>query len=139
MAGQLLDLCYKEVNIKKRGEDEAKKILESGEALKKFQQIVKAQGGSHDITSDSLSLAKYKFDFRSPVSGKIKDINNHNLNTVAKILGAPNDKKAGIYLLKKLDHSVVKNEIIFTLYSEDKYLLKEAEATLKNLPIFKIE
>ncbi|MEK7177575.1 MAG: thymidine phosphorylase, partial [Patescibacteria group bacterium] len=139
LAGQLLDLCYKEVNIKKRGEDEARKILESGEVLKKFQEIVKAQGGESKITSDSLTLAKNKFDYRSPKSGKIKDINNHNLNTVAKILGAPNDKKAGIYLLKKLDHSVVKNEPIFTLYSEDKYLLKEAEATLKNLPIFKIE
>mgnify|MGYP001576176099 FL=1 len=84
-------------------------------------------------------MAKNKFDVKSSVSGKIKDINNHNLNTVAKILGAPDDKKAGIYLLKKLDHSVNKNEVIFTLYSDDKYRLKEAEATLKNLPIFKIE
>lgn len=139
LAGQLLDLCYKEKKISKHGEDEAKKILESGKALEKFQEIVKAQGGVHKITSDSLTLAKNKFDYRSQISGKIKELNNHNLNTVAKILGAPNDKKAGIYLLKKLDHSVVKNEIIFTLYAEDKYLLKEAEATLKNLPIFKIE
>ena len=139
LAGELLDLCYKEKKIKKNGEDEAKKILESGTALAKFQEIVKSQGGVHKITSDSLELAKNKFDVKSPKSGKIKDIDNHNLNTVAKILGAPDDKKAGIYLLKKLDHSVSKNEVIFTLYSEDKYRLKEAEATLKNLPIFKIE
>ncbi|MFA6017511.1 MAG: thymidine phosphorylase [Patescibacteria group bacterium] len=139
LAGELLDLCYKEQKINKKGDDEAKKILESGTALKKFQEIVKAQGGVSKISSDSLTLAKNKFDFHSPKSGKIKDINNHNLNTVAKILGAPNDKKAGIYLLKKLDHSVVKDESIFVLYSDDKYLLKEAEATLKNLPIFKIE
>ncbi len=139
LAGKLLDLCYKEQKINKNGEDEAKKILESGIALKKFQEIVKAQGGDHNITSESLSLAKYKFDFHSFISGKIKDINNYNLNTVAKILGAPNDKKAGIYLLKKLDHSILKDEPMFTLYSEDKYLLKEAEATLRNLPVFKIE
>lgn len=139
LAGKLLDLCYKEKKISKHGEDEAKKILESGTALKKFQEIVKAQGGNANITSDSLELAKNKFDVCSSVSGKIKDINNHNLHTIAKILGAPNDKKAGIYLLKKLDHSVLKNEAIFTLYSEDKYRLKEAQATLKNLPIFKIE
>jgi putative thymidine phosphorylase len=139
LAGKLLDLCYRESKIKKNGEDEARKILESGAALKKFQDIVKAQGGSHKITSDSLELAKNKFDFKSPISGKIKDIDNHNINTVARILGAPVDKKAGIYLLKKLDHSVSRNEVIFTLYSEDKYRLKEAEATLKNLPIFKIE
>ncbi|MEK7598100.1 MAG: thymidine phosphorylase [Patescibacteria group bacterium] len=141
LAGKLLDLCYKDRKKSPTGggEDEAKKILESGEALKKFQEIVKAQGGNNKITSDSLKLAKNKFDFCSSVSGKIKDINNHNLNTVAKILGAPNDKKAGIYLLKKLDHSVKKNEAIFILYSDDKYRLKEAEATLRNLPIFKIE
>ena len=139
LAGKLLDLCYKEKKIHKNGEDEAKKILESGTALKKFQEIVKVQGGGHKISSNTLTLAKNKFDFHSPASGKIKDINNHNLNTVAKILGAPQDKKAGIYLLKKLDHSVSKNETIFTLYSEDRYRLKEAEATLRNLPIFKIE
>jgi len=139
LAGELLDLCYKEKKIKKNGEDEARKILESGKALTKFQEIVKSQGGVHKITSNSLELAKNKFDVRSSTSGKIKDIDNHNLNTVAKILGAPNDKKAGIYLLKKLDHSVSRDEVIFTLYTEDKYRLKEAEATLRNLPIFKIE
>jgi putative thymidine phosphorylase len=112
LAGKLLDLCYKEKKINKNGEDEAKKILESGAALRKFQEIVKAQGGDHKIGSDSLSLADNKFDFHSPVSGKIKDINNYNLSTIAKILGSPNDKKAGIYLLKKLDHSVSKNEPI---------------------------
>ena len=89
LAGKLLELCYKEERAKKNGEDEARKILESGAALKKFQEIVKAQGGDHKITSDSLKLAKNKFDVKSSVSGKIKDINNHNLNTVAKILGAP--------------------------------------------------
>lgn len=139
LAGELLDLCYKEKGINKKGDDEARKILESGTALKKFQEIVKAQGGIHKISSDTLTLAKNKFDFHSSVSGKIKDINNHNLNTIARILGSPDDKKAGIYLLKKLDHSVRKNEVIFTLYSDDKYRLKEAEVTLKNLPIFRIE
>ncbi len=139
LAGKLLDLCFKEKKINKKGEDEAKKILESGTALKKFREIVKAQGGNGQISSESLTLAKNKFEFHSPVSGKIKDINNYNLNTIAKILGSPNDKKAGIYLLKKLDHSVLKNESIFILYSDDRYRLREAEATLNNLPIFKIE
>ena len=139
LAGKLLDLCFKEKKMNKNGEDEAKKILESGQALKKFQEIVGAQGGDPQISSQSLLLAKNKFEFHSSISGKIKDINNYNLNTIAKILGAPNDKKAGIYLLKNLDHSVSRNEAIFILYSDDQYRLREAEATLKNLPIFKIE
>jgi AMP phosphorylase len=141
LAGKLLDLCFKD---KKNppingGEDEARAILKSGKALKKFREIIKAQKGNDQISSDKLKLACNKLEIQSSYSGKIKDINNYNLSTIAKLLGSPKDKKAGIYLLKKLDHSVSKNEPIFILYSDDKYRLKEAEATLKNLPIFKIE
>ena len=58
---------------------------------------------------------------------------------MAKVLGAPNDNYAGIYLLKKLDHNVDKNETMLILYSSDKYRLKEGEVTIKNLPVFTIE
>ncbi|KKP87317.1 MAG: hypothetical protein UR89_C0002G0017 [Candidatus Roizmanbacteria bacterium GW2011_GWA2_35_8] len=142
LAGMLLDICYKDKKMKtkiKSGEDEARKILESGVALKKFREIVHAQSGNKDISSGSLKLSIHKKEIKSLVSGKIKDINNYNLNTVAKVLGSPNDKQAGIYMLKKLDHNVDKNENMLILYSGDKYRLKEAEVTLRNLPIFKIE
>ncbi|MGB9883396.1 MAG: thymidine phosphorylase [Microgenomates group bacterium] len=139
LAGMLLDLCYQTTKTKLIGEEEAKKILQTGHALKKFREIVKAQKGDPDISSANLKLAKYKKEIISPVSGKIKDINNYNLNTIAKLLGAPKDKTAGIYLLKKLDHSVEKNEPMMVFYSDDKYRLQEAEVTLQNLPIFNIE
>ncbi len=139
LSGMLLELCYKDKRIKKNGEDEARKILESGQALKKFREIVTAQKGNKNISSHSLKLASYKREIESSVFGKIKDINNYNLNTVAKVLGAPKDNQAGIYLLKKLDHNVDKKEPMLVIYSSDKYRLKEAEVTLKNLPIFTIE
>jgi AMP phosphorylase len=141
LAGKLLDLCYKDSKNKSKlgGEEEAKKILESGAALKKFKEIVAFQKGDKNICSKSLILGKFKKEILTLHSGKIKDIDNHNLNTIAKILGSPTDKKAGIYLLKKLDHSVFKKEPTMILYSDDKYRLKEAETTLQNLPIFKIE
>lgn len=142
LAGMLLDLCYKDSKKKPptgSGEEEAKRLLESGAALAKFREIVAAQGGNHDIASGNLRLAPFKKELTSSVSGKIKDINNYNLNTIAKVLGSPSDHKAGIYLLKKLDHAVDKNEAMLILYSSDKYRLKEAEVTIKNLPIFKIE
>ena len=139
LAGMLLDLCYKEKKIKKNGEDEVKKIVETGAALKKFREIVAAQKGDKNISSHSLKLSPYKKEITAPISGKIKDIDNYNLNTVAKVLGAPKDKQAGIYLLKKLDHNVDRNEPMFVLYSGDKYRLKEGEVTVKNLPIFAIE
>jgi len=139
LAGLLLDLCFKEEKKDLNGEEEARKILKNGLALKKFQEIVAAQGGDKEIKSSKLKLAKFKKDILATVSGKIKDINNYNLNTIAKILGAPKDKQAGIYLHKKLDHPVKKNEPIMTFYSNDPYLLKEAEVTMENLPIFTIE
>jgi AMP phosphorylase len=89
--------------------------------------LLSAQGGDKEIKSSKLKLAKYKKDILSPISGKIKDINNYNLNTIAKILGAPKDKQAGIYLHKKLDHAVSKNEPMMTFYTNDQYLLKEAK------------
>jgi len=139
LAGLLLDLCYKEEKKDLKGEEEAKKILKSGLALKKFQEIVAAQGGDKEIKSNKLKLAKFKKDILAKFSGKIKDINNYNINIIAKILGAPKDKQAGIYLYKKLDHQVKKNEPLMAFYSNDDYLLREAEVTMENLPIFTIE
>lgn len=139
LAGLLLDLCFKEEKKDLKGEEEARRILKNGLALKKFQEIVAFQGGDKEIKSSKLKLAKFKKDILATVSGKIKDINNYNLNIIAKILGAPKDKQAGIYLHKKLDHQVKKNEPIMTFYSNDEYLLKEAEVTMENLPIFIIE
>ncbi|MCS6956448.1 MAG: thymidine phosphorylase [Patescibacteria group bacterium] len=140
LAGMLLDICFKEKGIKNiKGEEEAIKILKSGQALKKFREIVKAQKGDKNISWENLKLGEFKKEIISSISGRIKDINNYNLNIIAKLLGAPKDKKAGIYLLKKLDHNIEKNEPMMIFYSSDKYRLKEAEITLKNLPIFEIE
>ncbi|MCX7955866.1 MAG: thymidine phosphorylase [Patescibacteria group bacterium] len=140
LAGMLLDICFKEKGLKNiNGEEEALKILKSGQALKKFREIVNAQKGDKNISWENLKLAEFKKEIISSISGRIKDINNYNLNTIAKLLGSPKDKKAGIYLLKKLDHNIEKNEPIMIFYSSNKYRLKEAEITLKNLPIFNIE
>lgn len=139
LAGKLLDLCFTDSKIKKNGEDEAKKILTDGTALKKFREIVKAQKGDDQVSVDTLTMKSHRMVIKSLRSGKIKEINNYNLNTVAKVLGAPSDKYAGVYLLKKLDEKVVKNEELIIFYSSDRYRLKEAEITFKNFPIYETE
>ncbi|KKQ24210.1 MAG: hypothetical protein US40_C0002G0041 [Candidatus Roizmanbacteria bacterium GW2011_GWC2_37_13] len=139
LSGMLLDLCFQEKKIKKNGDEEARKILESGAALKKFREIVSGQKGDGNISCKSLKLSPHKKEILADVSGRIKGINNYNLNTVAKVLGSPKDRQAGIYLLKKLDHNVDRREPMMILYSSDKYRLKEGEVTIKNLPIFTIE
>ncbi len=139
LAGKLLDLCYADVNAKKQGEEEARQILTSGLALKKFKEIIKAQKGNEEISSETLKIPSQKTEILAPYSGKIKDINNYNLNTIAKVLGAPTDKFAGIYLLKKIDENVEKKEPMAIFYSTSKYHIKEAEITFKNFPIYEIE
>ena len=76
---------------------------------------------------------------KAPKTGKIKEINNYNLNAVAKVLGAPTDKYGGIYLYRKLDEIVEKNDPLMEFYSTDKFKLKEAEVTVQNFPIYEIE
>lgn len=139
LAGKLLDICFKDAKIEKNGEDEARRILTDGTALKKFREIVKAQGGDGEITSDAFHSKAHKSDIKSIKSGTIKNINNYHLNTLAKLLGAPKDKYAGIYLLKKLDETVESGEPLMQLHATDKYLIEEAKVTLENLPIYELE
>ena len=139
LAGRLLDSCFEDAKIKKNGEDEAKRILESGEALIKFREIVKAQGGDAKISCDRFKITSKHTEIKSEHSGKIKSLNNYNLNSIAKILGAPADKFAGLYLLKKTDEIVEKGEAILKLFATNPYRLDEARVTLKNFPIYEIE
>jgi thymidine phosphorylase len=139
LAGKLLDICYQDSDQNKNGEDEAHQLLKNGIALKKFQEIVKAQGGINNISFNSLKSPAHKKIITGKHPGKIKEINNYNLNTLAKILGAPADKYAGIYLLKKLDEKIEKNEPMLEFYSQDHYKIKEAEITLENFPIYQVE
>lgn len=138
LAGKLLDICLKDKKSDKNGEEEAKNILSSGVALKKFKEIIKAQGGDEQITSYNLKMKGLNRGVKSNRSGKIKSVNNYNLNTIAKILGAPQDKYAGIYLLKKIDEEVKNRQDTLLFYSSDKYRLKEALETIKNFPIYEI-
>ena len=141
LSGKLLDLCFADMKEKAglNGEEAAKEILESGKALEKLREIVSAQGGKPNFSSDKLKLGKYKFGVKSLRRGKVVFINSHQMTIICRILGAPDDKKAGIYLEKRIEEKVDKNGILFTMYSSNKWRLKEAKETLRNLPVYKIE
>lgn len=135
LSGILLDICFKQSNVKKQGIDEARTLLKSGAALTKFKEIVKAQGGSGHISSATMKLMNKRHTIHSDRTGYVKDINNHNLNSIAKMLGAPHDKYAGILLLKKIGDVVHLHEPIAEFYTKDSYLLQEAKSSLQMFPI----
>ena len=114
-------------------------MLISGEAIIKFREIVAAQGGDGDISSIKLELAKFAKPIKSEKKGKIKNISSKSVTVIAKILGAPVDKKAGIFIEKMLGEEVEKEDEVMVLYSDSEYRLKEAEDSLALFPIFEIE
>jgi len=114
-------------------------ILQSGRALEKFKQIIEAQGGNPNVSSRTLKLGQYSFEGKADKSGIIKEINSRNVTSIAKILGAPKQKSAGIYLNKKIEEKVVKGETLYTLFAQSVYNLKEGKQSLINFPIVKYE
>lgn len=141
LTGKLLDLCLSDSRkkIKENGEELARKILKSGKAHKKMQEIIKAQRGNPHISVDDIKLGKYRHEAASDKKGIVTVFNNHNLTVTAKILGCPEDKCAGVYLERRIDEKVDKNDILCVLYSSDKWRLKETIDMLSNVPIYKIE
>jgi len=126
LSGRLLELS----GIK-NGYKKAKEILESKKALKKFIEIIEAQEG------DTKKLNKFKnpefsFKIKSKKKGKIKHLDNKLVNGLARNLGCPEDKLAGIYLNKKKGDAIKKGEVIMTLYATSNEKLSNSKKFYKN-------
>ena len=119
MAGLLLEIA----GIKD-GQKKASNLLTSGKAYEKLQEIIHAQGGNPYIQPEHIRLGQYTYTFKSPKDGKISYISNKLIAKIAKSAGAPTDKGAGIYLHKKVNDKIKKNDPIFTIYAENKEKLR---------------
>ncbi len=97
------------------GMDEARRMVESGKAFKKFISICEAQGGFFQP-----KVAAYTQDIVADRSGKVIGIDNRRLARIAKLAGAPKAPTAGIYFRTKLDRQVEKGEPLLTIHAESK-------------------
>src|SRR3989338_1844994 len=120
LSGILLDMLGKAK--KGEGNRKALQILNSGQAYKKFEEIINAQGRKIRL----IKPGKYRREIFSDKKGKIRRIDNKLINSLAKILGCPVDKQAGIYLHKHCKDDVGKGEKIMTLYSNSRINMEEA-------------
>ncbi|MBE6524090.1 MAG: AMP phosphorylase [Thermoplasmata archaeon] len=121
------------------GMAKAKEILESGEAHKKFMEIVVAQGGDPNLKSTDLQPGKYSFDLVSSNSGYVHAIYNKEIVNTAKIAGSPSDKGAGLFLYKKKGQRVEAGEKLLTIYAESEVKLKRAKEYIMSNNPFDIE
>src|SRR5690606_8521255 len=97
----------------------AQSVLESGLALKKFEEICQAQGGNLSL----LPRATTSHTVLSPQSGYIAKMDTEGIGYASLLLGAGRmkssdtiDPVAGIECLKKVGASVKKNEPLAILY-----------------------
>ncbi|MBU0456804.1 MAG: AMP phosphorylase [Nanoarchaeota archaeon] len=124
MAGVLLEMTGK--YRKRKGAKVAREILESGKALQKMNEIIKAQGKQKKI-----KLGEFRYPVCSQRMGMIKEIDNEIIAKIARIAGSPDDKGSGLFLSKKLGDTVTKSELIYTVYAENKFKLDLAVEFLR--------
>ena len=115
MAGLMLEMTGR----CKEGLSLATKILESGKALKKMNEIIDAQGRQQKPI-----LGKFPFLVRASRTGWVREIDNLVIAKIARIAGAPDDQGAGLYLHKKAPDSVKKGEILYTVFAPTEFKLK---------------
>ncbi|MCX6798832.1 MAG: AMP phosphorylase [Candidatus Diapherotrites archaeon] len=123
LAGALFELVGR--TKKGRGFALAKEILDSGKALQKMQEIIKAQGPKC-LHSNEIALSKMKKEIRSAVSGEINSINLRECINIARIAGAPADEKAGLFLHVQVEERIKKGQPLFTIFAENKRKLQLA-------------
>ncbi|MFX0068516.1 MAG: AMP phosphorylase [Promethearchaeota archaeon] len=137
LAGMLIEMSGK--TARGQGRILAKEILNSGKALEKMKEIIDAQGGNRDIKPDDIQLGEHQVDIPAPVAGYIVEVNNININKIAKTAGAPDHKGAGLYIYKKRGGYVKRGEPLLTIYSETASKLREAQSLVVKLEPITIE
>jgi thymidine phosphorylase len=111
LAGHILEIGGKaELD---EGAAHARKILDSGAALKKFEAICEAQGGMRMPPT-----ARHQQVFTAPTAGRISSLDNRRLARIAKLAGAPRAAAAGIDMHVRLGDAVGKGQPLFTLHAE---------------------
>ena len=92
----------------------ARDILDSGRALEKMNAIIQDQGARPiDFTP-----GEHCFEVKARYSGIVTAIDNLQMAKIARIAGAPIDKKAGVDLLHKTGDSVTEGDVIYRVHAE---------------------
>lgn len=121
------------------GYQRAKEILESGKALEKFREMVKAQGGNGDIRSSDIAVGKYKVEVLAKKSGYMATIHNKLLVKIARAAGSPKDKGAGLIISKKAGTKVDAGEPLYTIYADNENKMAEAVMLSRKLEPMVVE
>ena len=100
-------------------------LLDSGKALKKFWEIATAQGEKTIKKSSELKLGELVHEVIAQEDAVIKNICTREIVEIARSLGTPKIKQAGIYFNKMQGDKVKKGDVLMTLYATSKDRLED--------------
>jgi AMP phosphorylase len=95
----------------------ADEILSSGKAHAKLMEIIEAQGGNPKVKSEEIQVGDHCQDILSPNTGYIVAFYNKRMVEIARLAGAPADKKAGVIIHRKMGEIVKKGDPLITICS----------------------
>lgn len=116
-----------------------KEQLSNGEALQKFAQMVKAQGGDEHyvLEPERFGHDTCSVELKASCDGWIHHMNTEQVGLASTALGAGRatkddliDPLAGIVLAKKTGEKVQKGEVLATLYAQNEAKLTEGKNEL---------
>ena len=111
LAGQVLE--FDPALYGGHGYARARELLDSGAALAKMERIRKLQGPP----PASASLGKLQHEVAAEQDGIVTTIDCYAIARIARLAGAPNDKGAGIDLLKKVGDRVERGEPLYRIHA----------------------
>lgn len=118
--------------------EQCEAAIENGSALKKFCDLVKAQGGDESYIKDEskFPLAKYKYEIKAEKDGYISLLEAEKIGNASCLLGAGRSVKddkidmlAGIVLSVKVGDKISKNDTVMTLCSSSEEKIKNSLST----------
>lgn len=134
ITGKLLELTGHAQNGE--GYELARTKLESGDAFKRLRDIIEIQGGAQDISSNDLEIGGLTYIYEAISSGVIDEINNKAVFELARALGNPHIKEAGMYFHKIPGETVSKGDPLLTLYATTDGRMELGKKVLSNVNIF---
>ena len=103
--------------------------IESGEGLRKFAEMIAAQGGDARVCEDTglLPKARTKIDIKADRDGYVESMVTSDIGNAAKLLGAGREHKTdvldlsvGIVMKKRVGDAVKRGDVLCTLHAGEK-------------------
>jgi len=146
LAAEMLIIAGKE-SSREEALKKVDEVVKSGKALKKWEELVKYQGGDLDyMYSEEFTRTNYSFELKANSDGYLYSYNTYEVGVAVSILGAGRstkddkiDHKVGIILHKKVGDEVKSGETVMEIKYNDVNKFNQALQILKNSYVIKSE